>query len=80
MEKQAHDSTEPDSAPAVLSDVATEPHPTAHAVPAPPGNSPATGNERLQEILPEINKLAQKVGGIKKLAEIIQQLDRAPGP
>jgi hypothetical protein len=31
---------------------------------------------RLQEVLPEVNKLAQKVGGIEQLSQIIETLKR----
>ncbi len=58
--------------PTVIPDVATQPHPT-------PGilfddNTPEAGDTKLQDLLPEINELAQKVGGYKKLSEIIATL------
>jgi hypothetical protein len=59
--------------PAVLPDVTTYPHPPARAT--PPSQRPGGG--RLQEVLPEIKELAQKVGGFNNLAEIAKQLDRA---
>lgn len=59
--------------PAVLPDVTTSPHPPAHAT--PPSQGAPEG--RLQEVLPEIKDLAQKVGGFNNLAEIAKQLDRA---
>jgi hypothetical protein len=34
---------------------------------------------RLQEVLPEIKDLAQKVGGMKHLAEIAETLEQAEG-
>jgi hypothetical protein len=59
--------------PAVLPDVATDPHPPARATPP----SQRLDHGRLQEVLPEIKELAQKVGGFNNLAEIAKQLDRA---
>jgi hypothetical protein len=39
------------------------------------GNIPATSAQhRLQDILPQIKELAQKVGGFQRLAEIVQTL------
>jgi hypothetical protein len=62
--------------PPVLPDVATQPHPLGHA-PEPPSaeNVPEAGETQLQDVLPEIQQLAQKVGGLKKLARIVQTLD-----
>ncbi len=63
-------------------DVAPAPVPAAHAQPIDPvaetlqGGGPADPG-RLQEVLPEIKDLAQKVGGMKNLAEIAETLDRA---
>jgi hypothetical protein len=57
---------------AVLPDVTTNPHPPARAT--PPSQGP---RNRLQEVLPQIKDLAQKVGGFNNLAEIAKQLDRA---
>ena len=34
----------------------------------------APPESRLQEVLPEINRLAQRVGGLKQLEEIIRDL------
>jgi len=59
--------------PAVLPDVTTNPHPPSRAT--PPSQEPRTG--RLQEVLPQIKELAQKVGGFNNLAEIAKQLDWA---
>lgn len=59
--------------PTVLPDVATEPHPTHSSGPAETG----AGDHVLQDALPEITKVARKVGGFKRLAEIAEQLDRA---
>jgi hypothetical protein len=44
-----------------------------------PGQGPASDSTRLQEILPEIKDLAQKVGGMKHLAEIAETLQQAEG-
>jgi hypothetical protein len=41
-----------------------------------PGAEAADPN-RLQEVLPQIKDLAQKVGGMKKLAEIAETLEQA---
>jgi hypothetical protein len=57
--------------PVEVPDVATEPHPRAHAMPPEAG----AGVGALQAVLPEVNQLAQKVGGFKKLAEIAGQMD-----
>ena len=65
-------STPPDQ-PVVLPDVATEPHPTAQAVPPDAG----AGEGLLQSALPEITELAKKVGGFKHLSEIAEQLHQA---
>jgi len=74
-------SDRPESAPGepqVLPDVATSPHPIGHDS-APTGDLTQTGGP-LQEGMPEIQAVARKVGGFKRLAEIAQQLDRAePG-
>ena len=37
---------------------------------------PADPEHCLQDILPEIKQMAQKVGGLKKLVEIVQTLDQ----
>ena len=70
---------EPDQAqplaPAVPPDVATQPHPTGHAEPPLSGNSTEGGEARLQDVLPDISDVAQRVGGYKKLAEIADTLD-----
>jgi hypothetical protein len=55
----------------------------AHPVPIDPVaeklQSPPTeaDTNRLQEVLPEIKDLAQKVGGMKNLAEIAEALEEA---
>ncbi|MCI0458234.1 MAG: hypothetical protein L0Z62_14815 [Gemmataceae bacterium] len=54
----------------------------AHAQPIDPAAHALEGNQeqpRLQEILPEIQSLAQKVGGMKRLAEIIETLEQSRG-
>jgi hypothetical protein len=63
----------------------------AHAEPVDPvrdalqGTAPGSPEEgpgdpnRLQEVLPEIKDLAQKVGGMKNLAEIAETLEQAEG-
>ncbi len=65
--------------PVVVPDVATEPHPVGHPGPQPGTNGPGGGEGQLQNVLPEISEVAQKVGGYKKLAEIADNLDQA-GP
>jgi hypothetical protein len=66
MDKQSDD-------PAMLPDVATEPHPVS----PPAASVPAAGENVLQEALPEVSEAARKVGGYKKLAEIAKQLGDA---
>jgi hypothetical protein len=62
--------------PLVLPDVATQPHPLGHAPePSSAENAPEAGDTQLQDVLPEIKKLAQKVGGLKKLARLVETLD-----
>jgi hypothetical protein len=59
--------------PIPLPDVATEPHPVPGAfAPQESGTMDA-----LQDVLPEITRLAQRVGGYHRLAEIAEQLGRA---
>lgn len=60
-----------------LPDVATSAHPTAHAIPEPPGDPRVAGEEVLQGLLPEVSALANRVGGYRRLAELAMQLDRA---
>ncbi len=50
--------------------------PTQTPPPVPPVNGPAPepAPQNLQNVLPEITKLAQRVGGLDKLAELIQTL------
>ena len=46
----------------------------------PPGQTDITHeHERLQEVLPDIVGLAQRVGGLRQLAEIIDTLEHARG-
>ena len=66
--------------PVVLPDVATG-RPFFSVEPIPPkpdvgDNSSEAGETKLQDLLPEINELAQKVGGFKKLSEIADTLDK----
>jgi hypothetical protein len=51
--------------------------PVAHALEGVAGAEQASASDpnRLQEVLPEIKDLAQKVGGMKKLAEIAETLE-----
>jgi hypothetical protein len=44
-----------------------------------PGQDPRSDPNRLQEVLSEIKDLAQKVGGMKKLAEIAETLEQPEG-
>jgi len=71
MEKPANaTSHDPMPDPAVLPDVATEPHLSAHALSPESG----AGEGLLQAALPEIQEAARKVGGLKNLSEIAGQL------
>jgi hypothetical protein len=51
-----------------------EPFPAATV--AQPVSPPAGGDDQLEQILPQLRELAQKVGGFGKLAEIVRELDR----
>jgi hypothetical protein len=62
--------------PVVLPDLATESHPSAHAIPPDPG----AGEGLLQGALPEINEVAKKVGGFKNLSDIAEQLHQGGEP
>jgi hypothetical protein len=42
-------------------------------------DAPAAGSDCLQEVLPEIKDLAQKVGGMKHLADIAETLEQEEG-
>ena len=42
--------------------------------PPPSGPTPEPAPHNLQDVLPEISKLAQRVGGLDKLAELVQTL------
>jgi hypothetical protein len=53
---------------------------TSAAGATPAGPAPGVGDGLLQDLLPEISALAQKVGGFKRLAEIAAQLDRGNPP
>jgi hypothetical protein len=46
--------------------------PVAVAQPVAP---PAGGDDKLEQILPQLRQLAQTVGGFDKLMDIIKQLD-----
>jgi hypothetical protein len=61
--------------PVVLSSVATQGPPSAPAEPNKGDNSSEAGEQKLQDVLPAINAVAQKVGGFKKLSEIADMLD-----
>ena len=61
--------------PVILSYVATQRHPSAPAEPNIGDNSSEAGEQKLQDVLPAINEVAQKVGGFKKLSEIADTLD-----
>ena len=61
--------------PVVVPDVAPQPHPVASVEPAPV--KAEGGDGRLQDVLPQINEVAQKVGGFKKLADIAETLGDA---
>ncbi len=55
--------------------VNTSSHASAAGAPQEPERA-RVGEELLQDMLPEITALAQKVGGFKRLAEIAAELDR----
>jgi hypothetical protein len=48
----------------------------ADALPRVPEPGAPDLRERLQDVLPAIHEVAQKVGGFRKLAEIADELDR----
>ena len=54
----------------VLPDIATPAHPSVPAEPAV-----GAGDNPLQNVLPELKELAQKVGSYKKLADLANALD-----
>lgn len=62
--------------PAMLPDVATEPHPVPHYFSPSAGVAAGVGDGVLGDALPAIKDAANKVGGFKRLAEIAAQLDR----
>jgi len=61
-------------APLVLPDVTNKAHPASPAEPNLGDNSPEAGDKKLEDVLPEINEVARKVGGFKKLADIADTL------
>jgi hypothetical protein len=46
---------------------------------SPPVAPPPGGNDKLEQILPQLRDLAQKVGGFGKLADLARQLERNEG-
>ncbi len=50
--------------------------PEAQALPAVANDQPGGAQHRLQDVLPEVKDVAQKVGGFKQLAEIAETLDQ----
>lgn len=64
-------------------DTPAAPTQPAHAQPIDPVANALQGQDsrpdanRLQDVLPEINSLAQKVGGMKNLAEIAEALENS---
>jgi hypothetical protein len=54
----------------VLPDIATQAHPSVPAEPAV-----GAGENPLQNVLPELKELAQKVGGYRRLSELANALD-----
>jgi len=71
----AHEAPTSTVEPIEVPDVATQPHPVAVVDSDFKGNSSEAGQTKLQDVLPEINDLAKKVGGFKKLAKIANDLD-----
>lgn len=61
--------------PVVVPDVATQPHPVATIDPSI--NKSVRGDGKLQDVVPELKGLAQKVGGFDKLADIAKALGDA---
>jgi hypothetical protein len=57
-------------APVVYPDVSPRAHSTGSVAPQNGPSVGPAGPDQLQNVLPEINEIAQKVGGFKKLAEI----------
>jgi hypothetical protein len=70
-----HDAPTATVEPVEVPDVATQAHPAAVVDADFKGNSSEAGQTKLQDVLPEINDLAKKVGGFKKLAKIANDLD-----
>jgi len=58
--------------PLAVPDIATQPHPAGEPAPHTTAEPP---DQRLEDLLPEVKALAQKLGGYKKLSEIAEQLD-----
>jgi hypothetical protein len=65
---------QPESAPARTGQIGAD----SAARPASPANPNTEGN-RLEQLLPQIRDLAQKVGGYDKLAELARELHRGGG-
>jgi len=59
----------PDPVPARTGEIGAAPRPESPA-------SPNTEGNRLEQLLPQIHELAQKVGGYDKLAELARELHR----
>ena len=67
--------------PVILPDVATPGHPSLTLEPVAFGgkaeeNSSEAGDTKLQDVLPQITEIAQKVGGFKKLSELADTLSK----
>jgi len=71
----AHEAPTSTVEPAEVPDAAARAHPSAIVESDFNANSSEAGETKLQDILPEINELAKKVGGFKKLAKIANDLD-----
>ena len=63
-------------APVVFPDGNSQRHPSGPVVPPNTPSVPPAGTEELQKVLPQINEVAQKVGGFKKLSEIADTLEQ----
>jgi hypothetical protein len=70
-----HEASTPTVPPVEVPDVATQAHPSAIVESDSDVNSSEAGQTKLQDVLPDINDLAKKVGGFKKLARIANDLD-----
>ena len=61
----------------VVLNVAAQAQPdTTEAQPSALANKPVDERQRLEDVLPAINEIAKKVGGFRKLAEIVSNLDQ----